>query len=78
MRLSRRLAIRFSVAFLLSATLVAAQVGEQLTEGERLRLQVAALQQQVAVLAYTLEVCRIEQAHPGHTFTPGTGLVPTP
>lgn len=62
------------VALVLALTL-SAQSDAQLTETELLRLQVVALQQQVASVNGALESCRIELAHPGYRFDPAKGLV---
>lgn len=77
----------------LTVCLVAAQVAPTTTDGattkftqpeprlsevELLRLQVVALQQQVASLNGSLEACRIEVTHPGFRFDPAKGLVKKP
>lgn len=71
------MAIRFicglSVALLL-ATAVFAQ-DDQVSVEQVLRLQVAQLQQQLAAVNMTLEVCRVEVAHPGYRLDPQKGLV---
>lgn len=70
-----RVMIGSCLAVLLSGLAVAQEATPQLSETERLRLQVASLQQQLASLNGQLEVCRIEGAHPGYRFDSVKGLV---
>lgn len=48
---------------------------DRLTEIELLRLQNAALQQQLTNMNVSLTTCRVEAAHPGYTIDPQKGLV---